>query len=224
MFRQNKQHRFLRYSLNGTMFVFFSFMSFNILFPVVSGIASTSASTSANLEVDVEPVIEMALDKEALDLAASGGQTEIIPTDEGVVVTGQLGIYVSTNNPSGYNLKIYSSDSTNSMTHANSGISQSIAPTSGGATLAANTWGFQSSNVPGSWVSVGSDENHPQTIINNGGKTSSLCYLSTTSHEHCPSGSTETTTITFGAKITSALPSGRYTNDVVISAITNPGS
>ncbi|MBR3365654.1 hypothetical protein IKG48_00830, partial [Candidatus Saccharibacteria bacterium] len=47
------------------------------------------------------------------------------------------------------------------------------------------------------------------------------CDLSTTAPTSCANGTIDSTTITFGANISDSLPAGRYTNDVVFTAISN---
>ena len=192
MSNQNKEHRFLRFLSFGIVFSFFSFMSFKVFFPASPSSADTSASIAAS--------------------------TDILPTSEGVTATGSIDVYVTTNSLSGYDLRMYSSSGTTSMTNINSAVSASIAPTTGGSTLSNNTWGYQSNYVPGSWVAVGDGADNAKPLTNpTSSPNATLCDL--TDIANCESNSYDTTTVTFGAKITDSLPAGRYTNDVVFTAI-----
>ncbi|MBR3414704.1 hypothetical protein IKG73_01650 [Candidatus Saccharibacteria bacterium] len=200
---------------------FLAFLSYQALFPSVP---SNAATTDVELELEVAPTLEMALDKTNLTLA-NNGETDILPTSEGVQVTGDVNVYVTTNNTSGYRLSVYTQDPTQDMKHINSNVSASISPTSGGSTLATDTWGFQSNNLPGSWVAVGANEGNAAPVNTMGSATSSICTDIATNYESCySSGAAEKNTVTFGANLTDALPSGRYTNDVVFSVVAIPNA
>ncbi|MDO4889608.1 MAG: FISUMP domain-containing protein [Candidatus Saccharibacteria bacterium] len=193
-----------------------AFSSFQILFPSVPSNAATEATATANLELEVEPTIEVAVDTQSLNLAYNG-ETDILPTSEGVTATGDINVYVTTNGISGYTLSLYSQSPTNEMTNINSAVTSKISPTAGGATLANNTWGYQYNG--GNWTTVSDDAADPSVITNNGVTPGSLCPDLATNYQTCYPSSADRYTVTFGAKITDALPAGRYTNDVVFSAI-----
>lgn len=204
-----------------------AFLSYQVLFPSVP---SNAAEAEVELELEIEPTLELALDQTTVTLKDEDDETEVLPSSEGTEVTGEVNVYVTTNNPNGYKLSVYTQDTTTAMKHINTNVSASIAATSGGANLGTNTWGFQSNNVPGSWVAVGANEGSAAPVNNAGGKTSAICTdilnkTGATAYESCyAAGTAEKNTITFGANITDALPSGRYTNDVVFSVVATPSS
>ena len=206
----------------GMSLAFLAFLSYQAFFPSVP---SNAATAEVELELEVAPTLEMALDKTSLTLT-NNGETEILPTSEGVQVTGDINVYVTTNNPEGYSLELYTQDATTDMKHINSNVSASIAATNGGSTLAANTWGFRSNETSGSWVAVAASASAtPAYVTEHGEASSSICTDIATNYESCyESGAAKKNTVTFGANITDALPSGRYTNDVVFSVVAPPSS
>ena len=219
MLNKNKQRGTLKHLATGSAVAFLAFSSFQILFPAVPSNAATEATATANLELEIEPTIEVAVDTQSLNLAYNG-ETDILPTSEGVTATGDINVYVTTNGISGYTLSLYSQSPTNEMTNINSAVTSKISPTTGGATLSGNTWGYQYDG--GNWAAVSDDVANPSIITNNGTTPSALCPDLATNYATCYSSNPRTAdkyTVTFGANITDALPAGRYTNDVVFSAI-----
>ena len=223
MFNKNKTLSTLRFLSYGTAFSFLSFLSFNALFPAVPSNAASSASTIADLELEIEPTIEVAVDTQNLNLAYNG-ETDVLPTSEGVTATGDINVYVTTNGISGYTLSLYTQNPTNEMKNVNSAVSTTIAPTIGGSTLANNTWGFQYNGS--NWTAVSDDATNPSVLVSSNSANTTLCNNlsglsgNTESLEQCvTNGSASKATVTFGANITDTLPAGRYTNDVVFSAI-----
>ncbi len=216
MLKLNTQNKAFQYLFIGSVSAFFSLMSFEAFFPIA--MSSADSSASATLELDVEPTLGMALSDTSLSLAYNG-ETEILPTSAGVTATGSLDVYVATNGASGYSLSMYTPEHAD-MKHINSSVSNSITSTTGGANLAKNTWGFYNSTL-GSWIGIGEGSNNSTTIIDNGASVNVPCDLSTTAPTSCANGTIDSTTITFGANISDSLPAGRYTNDVVFTAISN---
>ena len=216
MLKLNTQNKAFQYLFIGSVSAFFSLMSFEAFFPIA--MSSADSSASATLELDVEPTLGMALSDTSLNLAYNG-ETEILPTSAGVTATGSLDVYVATNGASGYSLTMYTPEHAD-MKHINSSVSNSITSTTGGANLAKNTWGFYNSTL-GSWIGIGEGSNNSTTIIDNGASVNVPCDLSTTAPTSCANGTIDSTTITFGANISDSLPAGRYTNDVVFTAISN---
>ena len=196
---------------------FLGFVTYQCLFPP----ASTEAATAtANLSAVVEPVLEIAVDTSSLALSY-GGQTNITPTAAGVTATGDVNVYVSTNNTAGYTLSIYTNDTTTAMKHSNTNVETAINATAGNVSnLAANTWGFKYGSQP--WKPVGASSSNTVTVNDGGTKTSSICNNITTNYASCyAAGSAEKNTVTFGANLTDSLPAGSYTNHVVFSVTPN---
>lgn len=200
---------------------FLAFLSYQAFFP---SMPSNAAEATAELEIEIEPTLEMALDKTTISLT-DGSETEVLPSSEGTEVTGEVNVYVTTNNSAGYQLSVYTQDGSTDMKHINTNVTASITATGGGTTLSPNTWGFQSSNIPGSWVAVGESESSAAPVNLSGSASSSgicsdilIASGDIDAYDQCvEDGTAEKNTITFGANVTDSLPSGRYTNDVVFS-------
>ena len=216
MLNKNKSI-FIRKLSFGVAFAFLGTLTYQSLFPAVPSNAATEATAITDLELEVEPTIEVAVDTQTLNLAYNG-ETDILPTSEGVTATGDVNVYVTTNGISGYILSLYSQSATNDMTNTNTAISNKISATEGGLSeLSANTWGFQYNGS--SWTAVSDDSENPSVLISNGTTSSSLCDNLAVNYASCYPTSADKATVTFGAKITDSLPSGKYTNDVVFSAV-----
>ena len=220
--KKNLKFEFLKYYAIGAAFAFLACVTAQVFFPSVPSNAATSATASAELQLVIEPTLEMAIDKTSLSLQDGQGNTEILPTAAGTLATGDVNVYV-TSNSSSYTLKLYSQSETNSMKNINTDITESIAPISTSASsLPGGTWGFKYGS--NQWQAVGLSATGSDGVITNNGAQTTICNTIATNPEGCASGSVEKRTITFGASITENLPSGRYTNDVVFSAIANPPS
>ena len=199
---------------------FMGFLSFEVLFPATPSNAASTAA--AEISVDVEPILEMALDSNSVSLTA-GGEDEILPNSEGVLATGDVNVYV-TSNSSAYKLTVYSASDTNSMKHVNTNVNASILPTSGGVSeLSTDTWGFKYGSAS-SWTAVGQGESNASRVAT-GNATTSICEDLETNYAACEAeGSVNKHTVTFGANVTDALPSGQYTNNVVFSVVATGGT
>lgn len=199
---------------------FLGFASFEVLFPAAPSNAANTAS--AAISVDVEPTLEMALDSTTVSLMTNG-DSSVLPTSSGVLATGDINVYVTTNN-TGYRLSVYSSSETNSMKHINTNVNASISPTSGGVSeLAADTWGFKYGSAT-NWTAVGVGENSAARI-SSGSATTAICNNIETNYAACATaGTANRHTVTFGANVTDSLPSGRYTNNVVFSVVASGGT
>ena len=202
------------FSLGATL-VFLGILSHQSFFPAAPSSAETMSTATAELQLEIEPTIEMALDKTVLSLAADG-ETEVLPTAEGITATGDINVYVSSNGVYGYRLGMYAQDS-QEMKHINSEITSSILPVADQNTgLTANTWGYLHD---GNWVAVSGDSGNASQIVSDGNPTAVCDDLATNYVTCAENGSAEKETVTFGAKVTDSLPSGRQTSNVVFTAI-----
>ncbi|MBQ9029388.1 hypothetical protein IJ114_01300 [Candidatus Saccharibacteria bacterium] len=219
MSNKNLQHIGLMASFAIAM-VFLGFTSFETIFPAAPSSAANTASSSIN--VDVDPTLEMALDSTTVSLMANG-ESSVLPTSSGVLATGDINVYVTTNN-TGYRLSIYSSSETNSMKHINTNVTAGISPTAGGVSdLAADTWGFKYGTAT-NWTAVGVGESSAARI-SSGSATTAICEDIENNYAACATaGTANKHTVTFGAKVTDSLPSGRYTNNVVFSVVASGGT
>ena len=218
-------------ALAGGAFLFLLGLCYQALFPVSP---SNAATDDVELELEVAPTIGMALDKTSLtlydstqcetgDTAEQCAEKGMLPTSSGTQVSANMNVYVTTN-ANGYTLKVYTLSPTNEMKHINSSVTADINPTAGQlSTLAANTWGVKYG--AGNWMAVGASESSQTTIAESVSPTSAICSAvlngsGVSAYEACVSaGTADKSVITFGANITDALPSGRYTNDVVFSVV-----
>ena len=151
---------------------------------------------------------------------------DVIPGSS-TAATADMSARVMTNANNGYKLYIEMA-SGSSQSLSKTGESRQIGPSAGTiaggglANLAENTWGVKGGDVT-NWIGVpangsragGSDAGLLKTGKAKG--TNPETYGPTTS-QAAPAGS-ETTTITFGARVDSTFPSGAYTSTVLITAV-----
>ena len=219
IFSKIKQKAWVKKGLPcGAVAAFFGLMAYQVLFPSVP---TEAATTTAQLSATVNPVIELAVDTTALALSYDG-QTSITPTAAGVTAEGTVNVYVSTNSPGGYTLKVYTNDTTTDMKHSNANVGTAITATAGGrSTLSANTWGFRVGSQ--NWKPVGASSSSSAGIVTENGTKKGLCTNLSVNYASCFSaGTADKTTVVFGANLTDSLPAGSYTNHVVFSAVGNP--
>ena len=177
-------------------------------------INNTSAeSTSTDVYIDVAQTI--AISTSVNGVSANSVAVSLDPSDAGAFAktASPVDVLVSTNNATGYTLTISSSDDTNTMNHANTAITDTIAPlsvntgvTTDDFALAANTqynnqWGFSYNSS--SFYPVPTNAN-PMTIA-------------TTSAPSTDS----TTAIDFGTRVSTTLPAGSYSDTITLSATAN---
>lgn len=142
----------------------------------------------------------------------------------GATATSTMNARVMTNSSGGYKLYV---SMTNGVSQAltKAGETRQIAPSSGTIAsqltdLAANTWGVKGGDVI-NWIGVPTYANQTTAGLLKTGKakgTTPETYGPTTSSSDVDGD--ETTTITFGAKVDSSMPSGAYTGTVLITAVT----
>ena len=209
-------------------------LSFGALYAVLFPAAGAKAdSAGAEVNTKIGEFLRMAIDTDELALKDSNNNTQIMPSASGTLITGDVNVAVTTNTTQGFIISVYTQDDTTNMTHelpAVDAVISSVAGASGYdaasgiASLATDTWGFRKktgTDTYGNWFGVGADEAHA-TVIENANSSSSE-YCSTLAYpletSGCSSGTYAEHTLNFGANITSALPAGTYTNNVVISAV-----
>ena len=220
-------------SLALLLFAFSTYLTHSFLYPTapLSAIANGS-----EIGLNIKDFIKVAVDTDNLALHDTSGDTAVTPEPSGTLVYGDVNVAVTTNTVRGYSLSVYTQDSSNSMRHQNSTVTDAIAPissisgynaTTGASDLAGNTWGFRrntgtiESPTYTNWFAVGENANNNTIIYDTDTGNSAFCEnlsypLSSTG---CDSGTYDTFNINFGAKLTSSLPAGTYTNNVVFSAV-----
>ena len=159
--------------------------------------ASQSATTTVNVTID--PVISIT--------ASPNIEMDITPTASGQFRTANGNVVISTNNVKGYTTYITSSTTeTNLKQPAATGVSAVIPTVSAsGTTISGNGWG---------WSNNASQFNPVKAT---GTTDNSTVFSRTTSAT--PTGDNKTLTI--GASATTSVPSGTYSNTLLLTAVTN---
>lgn len=201
-----------------------------MLFPSASSNATTATTNSIPVGVTIKEFMQIAVDTSALSLT---GDSPVAPSAAGTEYTGNVNVAVTSNSAKGYTLSVYTNDSTTAMKHSNSSVETAINSVStasgyntstGIANLANNTWGFRkyANSVYSNWFGVGADSTHGTVIDTTSAAMSGLCVdLDYPIPASCSSSTYNAYTINFGTKLTSAMPAGTYTNNVVFSATAN---
>ena len=176
-----------------------------MLFPIQPDAAQAEQATS-KVKLTVNPVISISL-QNALNV-------DVLPTEGGTFRSNTAALSISTNNETGYSLYMATSNGENTLTSQNPGTSDVISAVNGGdngvtsANFTNNTWGYNLSQD-----SV-SDTTAYKAVPTATGDTSLISTSSPTE--------ADTYNLTFGTKVDTSLPSGTYSNDVVVSVVANP--
>lgn len=176
-----------------------------MVFPALPQSAQAEEATS-KVKLTVNPVISISL-QNALNV-------DVLPTEDGTFSSNTTALSISTNNETGYSLYMATGNGENTLTSQNSGISNVISAVNGGdsgvtsANFTNNTWGYNLSQD-----SV-SDATAYKAVPTANGDTALITTLSPTE--------ADTYNLTFGTKVDTSLPSGTYSNDVVVSVVANP--
>ena len=140
---------------------------------------------------------------------------DVSPTAEGVTTTASANLTITTSNSGGYSLYFYSSNGNNSLIPLNPNNSSSISSTPTTTeldNLNNNTWGYNLSTE----ASTG-DTTTYSTI-----PTSSTTPVQTKDTSTTNSAN-DTYTLSLGAKVDNTIPSGVYSNDLVVAVVAEPG-
>ena len=207
-----------------------------MIFPTVRT-SATESQAGSEIGINVRESIKLAVDKSALMLQDGDGNTQIAPAPEGTLITGDVNVAVTTTAYKGYTLSVYTADDTKAMKHNDTSVTAAISSidtasgydaSAGVAELSGDTWGFRkySSGTPSNWFAVGANSSSAAVIDTVSSPNSDYCdTLSYPLNDSgCDVNTYSTYQIGFGAKLTSALPAGTYTNNVVFSAVTNEAS
>ena len=176
-----------------------------MVFPIQPDAAQAEEATS-KVKLTVNPVISISL-QNALNV-------DVLPTEDGTFSSNTAALSISTNNETGYSLYMATSNGKNTLTSQNPGISNVISAVNGGdngvtsSNFTNNTWGYNLSQD-----SV-SDTTAYKAIPTANGDTALISTSSPTE--------ADTYSLTFGTKVDTSLPSGTYSNDVVVSVVANP--
>ena len=176
-----------------------------MLFPILPDAAQAEEATS-KVKLTVNPVISISL-QNALNV-------DVLPTQDGTFRSNTAALSISTNNETGYSLYMATGNGENTLTSQNPGTSSVISAVNGGengvtsANFGNNTWGY---NLSQEAVSSATAYKAVPTA------TGDTALISTSSPTEA-----DTYNLTFGTKVDTSLPSGTYSNDVVVSVVANP--
>ena len=176
-----------------------------MIFPALPQTAQAEEATS-KVKLIVNPVISISLQK-ALAV-------DVLPTEDGTFRSNTAALSISTNNETGYSLYMATSNGKNTLTSQNPGTSDVISAVDGGdngvisANFTNNTWGYNLSQE------TVSDATAYKAVPTTNGDTALITTSSPTE--------ADTYNLTFGTKVDTSLPSGTYSNDVVVSVVANP--
>ena len=176
-----------------------------MVFPTLPQSAQAEEAES-KVSLSVAPVISLSLQ----DTVA----VEVTPTQDGTFSSNTAALSISTNNETGYSLYMATGNGENTLTSQNPGTSNVISSVNGGdngvtsANFTNNTWGYNLSQD-----SV-SDTTAYKAVPTANGDTALISTSSPTE--------ADTYNLTFGTKVDTSLPSGTYSNDVVVSVVANP--
>ena len=173
-----------------------------MLFPALPD-SATAQEATITTSVKVLPVIGLAV--------ADSYTVNVTPTEHGAYDKSTQTLTVTTNNETGYS--IYLQTENGQPTLASTTSSSTINAVADGSLLAdfdPNTWGY---NLDQSAVSDATTTYHPVPTSTGGDPAGS-------SDAPAPDG--DSYNLTFGALVDTSLPSGAYSNRVVLSVLANP--
>lgn len=150
----------------------------------------------------------------SINLPSTIDFADVLPTAAGVTTTASASLTITTSNSGGYSLYFYSSNGNNSLTPTNPNNSSSISSTLTTTeldNLNNNTWGYNLSTE----ASTG-DTTTYSTIPTSSNTPVQTKDTSTTNSAN------DTYTLSLGAKVDNTIPSGVYSNDLVVAVIADP--
>ena len=134
--------------------------------------------------------------------------------------SGKATVTVSTNNATGYNLKIGMNGADRNLNKATDNITARAGTLAAPTALANNTWGYRVENVGG----FNAGNITPENNVNDLAGTFAGVPAQNAEEEiknHNAAVQSNTTDVLFGAKVDATKPSGAYTGTVVFTATAN---
>ena len=177
-----------------------------LLFPAIPDAAQAEeAGTKATLVV--HPMLSVELQ--------SAVNFDVMPTQDGAFSSSAASLSVSTNNETGYSLYLSTANGESTLASLNPSVTDTIGAVSGTTEnpvseegFGDNTWGYN---------------------LSEGTPSGSLTYQAVPGDSTVQQGfgsegptASDTYTLTFGTKVNTSLPSGTYSNQVVVSVVANP--
>ena len=178
-----------------------------MLFPSLPDSAAAEEAES-KVSLSVSPVLAVSLQDELA--------LEVTPTEGGSFTAKTASLSISTNNETGYSMYLATQGNNNTLTSQNPSTSDVITALDGGESgltpteFTANTWGYSLA----SGTTEPSDTTRYQAVPAETGSTAVITKDTPVD--------TDTYSLMFGAKVDTSLPSGTYSNQVVVSAVANP--
>lgn len=175
-----------------------------MLFPATPQLAQAEEGNS-KASLTINPVIGLSMQDTIT--------VDVTPTQDGAFSSSTASLSVSTNNETGYSLYLSTANGENTLTSQNPAISNIVSAVDGGdsgvtpANFANNTWGYNLSQE------TASDTTTYKAVPT----TANDAIITTESPTDA-----DTYNLTIGTKISTSLPSGTYSNQVVVSAVANP--
>ena len=178
-----------------------------MLFPTLPDSAAAEEAES-KVSLSVSPVLAVSLQDELA--------LEVTPTEGGSFTAKTASLSISTNNETGYSMYLATQGNNNTLISQNPNTSDVITALDGGESgltpteFTANTWGYSLA----SGTTEPSDTTRYQAVPAETGSTAVITKDTPVD--------TDTYSLMFGAKVDTSLPSGTYSNQVVVSAVANP--
>ena len=150
----------------------------------------------------------------SINLPSTIDFADVLPTAAGVTTTASASLTITTSNSGGYSLYFYSSNGNNSLTPINPNNSSSISSTPTTTelnNLNNNTWGYNLSTE----ASTSNTTTYSAIPTNNTTPVQTKDTSTTNS-------ANDTYTLFLGAKVDNTIPSGVYSNDLVVAVVAEP--
>ena len=176
-----------------------------LLLPIVSNGANAedevSDNTTMRMEIVANPVVSIALDD-------SVGM-EFTPKAAGAFDSKSARLVINTNNISGYRIIMSTEGTTNDLTNIDdAGIIKSISGQVSASAFPNNTWGYN--------ITQNGESLDPYNAIPN-----TDTEIKNVQHEVMVDQA-DIYSLNFGAKVSSSIPAGTYSKQVIVSAVANP--
>lgn len=150
-----------------------------------------------------------------ISLPTSIDFADVLPTPSGATTTATANLTVTTTDSAGYSLYLYSSDGDNSLRPKISANTSSIIATAGDvdltlSSLKPNTWGYNlGTEAPTDSTTYSAVPTDNSTPIQ-------------TKDTSDTNSANDTYTLSFGAKVDTSIPSGAYSNTLMIAVVAEP--
>lgn len=180
-----------------------------IISPVVAGAVA-----------DTETSIITATVGSSIGLTTTGAvPISLTPTSGGVVSSASDTVTVATNNSAGYTLTLANADTTTDLTNGTDTVAAHAGSFATPTALAANTWGYRVVGVGGFTASAYSAETNATSSASTWAGVPSSASAQQLKSTSAPAAA-DVTTVWYGVKANTSLPSGAYADTVTYTATT----